>query len=72
VAPALAKVIPPEQALPPVGLIRTIIRNPTEAWPKPVYEQPVFRSRAFGRETVFITEPDLVPTPPGMNFEASC
>ena len=59
-APALAKVIPPEQALPPVRLIRTIIRNPIEAWPKPVYEQSVFRSRAFGRETVFITEPDLI------------
>jgi cytochrome P450 len=56
----LAKVTPPEQALPPVRLIRTIIRNPIEAWPKPVYEQPVFRSRAFGRETVFITEPDLI------------
>ncbi len=56
----LAKVTPPEQALPPVRLIRTIIRNPIEAWPKPVYEQPVFRSRAFGRETVFITDPDLI------------
>ena len=58
--PALAKIVPPERALPPLRLIRTIIRNPIEAWPKPVYEQPVFRSRAFGRETVFITEPDLV------------
>jgi cytochrome P450 len=60
VAPALARIDPPEQALPPVRLIRTIVRNPIEAWPKPVYEQPVFRSRAFGRETVFITEPDLI------------
>ena len=59
-APALAKVIPPEQPLPLVRLIRTIVRNPIEAWPKPVYEQPVFRSHAFGRETVFITEPDLI------------
>ena len=58
--PRLARIDPPEQALPPVRLIRTIIRNPIEAWPKPVYEQPVFRSRAFGRETVFITEPDLI------------
>jgi cytochrome P450 len=58
--PALARIIPPEQPLPPVRLIRTIVRNPIEAWPKPVYEQPVFRSLAFGRETVFITEPDLI------------
>ena len=58
--PALAKIVPPERALPPLRLIRTVIRNPIEAWPKPVYEQLVFRSRAFGRETVFITEPDLV------------
>jgi cytochrome P450 len=58
--PALARIVPPEQALSSVRLIQTIIRNPIEAWPKPVYEQPVFRSRAFGRETVFITEPDLV------------
>jgi cytochrome P450 len=58
--PALARITPPEQPLPPVRLIRTIVRNPIEAWPKPVYEQPVFRSRAFGRETIFITEPDLI------------
>jgi hypothetical protein len=60
VGPALAKVTPPEQALPPARLILTIIRNPIEAWPKPVYEQLVYRSRAFGRQTVFITEPDLI------------
>jgi cytochrome P450 len=58
--PALARIVPPEQPLPPVRLIRTVVRNPIEPWPQPVYEQPVFRSRAFGRETVFITEPDLI------------
>ena len=28
-SPALARIDPPEQALPPVRLIRTIIRNPS-------------------------------------------
>src|SRR3954451_14589841 len=56
----LARVSPPEQQLSALRLIRTVIRNPIETWPKPVYEQPLYRSRFLGREIVFVMEPDLI------------
>src|SRR5215218_6742567 len=56
----LARVSPPDQQLSPLRLIRTVIRNPIETWPKPVYEQPLYRSRFMGREIVFVMEPDLI------------
>jgi len=55
-----SKITPPDQPLSPWRLVRTVVRNPIEAWPKPVYEQPLYRSRFMGRETVFVTDPDLV------------
>ena len=58
--PALARIDPPEQALPPVRLIRTIVRNPIEGWPRAVYEEPIYRSSLFGRERVFVMDPDLI------------
>ena len=58
--PQLPRVIPPDEQLPPLRLIRTVIRNPIEVWPKPVYEQPLYRSRFMGQETVFVMDPDLV------------
>ena len=56
----LARVSPPDQQLSAVRLIRTVIRNPIETWPKPVYEKPLYRSRFLGREIVFVMEPDLI------------
>src|SRR3954451_6570622 len=56
----LARVSPPEQQLSALRLIRTVIRNPIETWPKPVYEQPLYRSRFMGREIVFVMEPELI------------
>src|SRR3954464_10233951 len=56
----LARVSPPDQQLSALRLIRTVIRNPIETWPKPVYEQPLYRSRFLGREIVFVMEPDLI------------
>ena len=58
--PQPSKIIPPDEQLSPWRLIRTVVRNPIEAWPKPVYEQPLYRSRFMGRETVFVMDPDLV------------
>src|SRR3954453_2680096 len=58
--PRLARVSPPDQQLSALRLIRTVIRNPIETWPKPVYEQPVYRSRFIGREIVFVMEPELI------------
>src|SRR4051812_31514996 len=59
-APQPSKITPPDQQLSPWRLIRTVVRNPIEVWPKPVYEQPLYRSRFLGRETVFVMDPDLV------------
>src|SRR3954462_3832276 len=58
--PQPSKIIPPDEQLSPWRLIRTVIRNPIETWPKPVYEQPLYRSRFIGREIVFVMEPDLI------------
>ncbi|KAA2234924.1 cytochrome P450 [Salinarimonas soli] len=58
----LAKVSPPERPLPSLRLLRTVVRNPIEAWPRPVYEEPLFRSRLFGRESLFVSDPDLIRT----------
>ena len=55
-----ARVVPPEAGMRSLRLIRTVVRNPIEAWPQAVYEEPVFRSRIFGRETVFVSSPDLI------------
>src|SRR3954451_11372093 len=58
--PRLARGSPPDLQLSALRLIRTVIRNPIETWPKPVYEQPLYRSRFMGREIVFVMEPDLI------------
>jgi hypothetical protein len=58
--PQPSKITPPDQQLSPWRLIRTVVRNPIEAWPKPVYGQPLYRSRFLGWETVFVMDPDLV------------
>jgi hypothetical protein len=55
--PQPSKITPPDQQLSPWRLIRTVVRNPIEAWPKPVYEQPLYRSRFLGWETVFVMDP---------------
>ena len=57
---ALAKISPPAAPLPALRRIRTLIRNPIEVWPAAVYEQPLFRSELFGRETVFVMDPELI------------
>ena len=58
--PVLAKVQPPERALGLWPLIAAVVRNPMEAWPAQIYEQPTYRSSFFGRETLFISDPDLI------------
>jgi cytochrome P450 len=55
-----ARVAAPERPLPSLKLIRTVLRNPIEVWPRAVYEDALYRSRIFGRETVFVMEPDLI------------
>ncbi|HEU4518663.1 MAG TPA: cytochrome P450 [Microvirga sp.] len=59
-APNPARIDPPRRQLPALKLIRTVIRNPIEVWPKAVFEEDVFRSRFMSRDTVFVMDPDLV------------
>ncbi|MFE1602386.1 cytochrome P450 [Methylobacterium sp. ID0610] len=58
--PTTARLVPPETPLGPFRLIRTIVRNPIEAWPRAVYRDPVYTSSFLGRETLFVMDPALV------------
>jgi cytochrome P450 len=51
---------PPEQPLTGLHWLRTVLRNPIEAWPAEIYRQPIFTSRFVGRDVVFVMAPDLV------------
>jgi cytochrome P450 len=52
--------VPPEQPLTGWRWLRTVLRNPIEAWPADVYREPVFVAHLPGREVVFVMAPDLV------------
>ena len=55
-----------ETSIPPLGLVATLrtlrklVRNPMEAWPEAVYTDPLVVSHMLGRNTLFVTDPDLV------------
>jgi hypothetical protein len=65
----------PDQPLSGFRLLRTVIDNPIKAWPRAVYREDVYRSRRFGRDTVFVMAPALVRTvllDDADNFENGC
>jgi cytochrome P450 len=51
---------PPEQSLTGLRRLRTILRNPIEAWPADIYREPIFTWRFAGRQVVFVMAPHLV------------
>jgi len=55
-----AKIVPPVSRPSRLKLIRTLIRNPIEAWPRDVYHADVVRTEAFGRRFVYLMDPELV------------
>jgi cytochrome P450 len=55
-----ARVQPPEQRLPTFRLLRRMIDNPVETWPRAVYQERVFRSRILGCDMLYVMAPDLV------------
>ena len=59
-SPPPVRVVPPRDPLPALRLLRTVIRNPIEAWPQAVYDEPIYRRRLLNREAVFVMDPDLV------------
>jgi cytochrome P450 len=58
--PDLVRLIPPETPLGSFGLLRAVIRNPLEALPRAVFDQPIFRQSLLGRERVFVSDPVLI------------
>lgn len=50
---------------PPVGLglfplLRTMVRNPLETWPQPLFTEPLFWQRFAGRPLLFVMDPALI------------
>ena len=52
--------IPPLSLLATLRTLRKLVRNPMEAWPAGVYTDPLVVSHMLGRNTLFVTDPDLV------------
>src|ERR1700736_2136507 len=55
-----ARIVPPERALSPLRLLRTVVDNPIKAWPRAIYRERIVRSRVLGRDTVYVMGPDLI------------
>ena len=58
--PIPAKVAAPEKRVWPFGTIRTIVRNPIEAWPRRIYTDALVRRRFMAQDAVFVSDPDLI------------
>src|ERR1700738_1859345 len=52
-----ARIVPPERALPPLRLLRTVVDNPIKAWPRAIYRERIVRSPVLGRDTVYVMAP---------------
>lgn len=59
-APIPARIVPPSEPLPALRYLRTVVRNPLEAWPEAIYREPLFRHRFLGEDTLFVMDPELV------------
>jgi cytochrome P450 len=56
----LARIDPPAQPLSLLPLLRAMVRNPIESWPRAVYREHLHRSRMPGRDAVFVMCPSLI------------
>jgi len=43
-----------------VQLLRTMVRNPLETWPQPLFTEPLFWQRFAGRPLLFVMDPTLI------------
>ena len=55
-----ARVKPAQGQLSTLQALRTIVKNPIEAWPAEIYFQPFVRSSFLGRDVVFVVAPELI------------
>ena len=53
-------IVPPEEPLTGLRWLRTVVRNPIEAWPAAIYREPIVRSSFLRRDVVFVMAPELV------------
>ena len=51
---------PPRSRIETLRLLRTIVRNPIDAWPIEIYSEPFVRAHFLGRDVAFVMEPELV------------
>jgi cytochrome P450 len=51
---------PPPGRLPFLLLIARLLSNPLASWGRDFYQQPLVGYRSFGRDTVFVMEPELI------------
>jgi len=55
-----ARIDPPAQPLTLLALLRAVVRNPIESWPRAVYREHLHRARMPGRDAVFVMCPALI------------
>ena len=55
-----ARIDPPAQPLTLLPLLRAVVRNPIESWPRAVYREHLHRARMPGRDAVFVMCPALI------------
>jgi len=55
-----ARIDSPAKPLRLLPLLRAMVRNPIEAWPRAVYREHLHRSRMPGRDVVFVMCPELI------------
>ena len=58
--PAPVRVPPPQRRLSTLGVVRRLLRNSIELWPRETYERPLLRQRLFGRDILLVMDPDLI------------
>src|SRR5262249_24303444 len=55
-----ARIDPPAQPMTLLALLRAVVSNPIESWPRAVYREHLHRARMPGRDAVFVMCPPLI------------
>jgi cytochrome P450 len=51
---------PPPEPLPFFRFLRTLVRNPLRTWPRPVYDEGLFRTAGTRGDALFVMAPELI------------
>ncbi len=44
----------------PVKLVRTLLKNPVDAWFSCAYREPFYKVRFLGRDLIYVSDPDII------------